>query len=190
MNDNKCLFCGDIIPEGRQICPICEKEPHEKIIDLKKENSKLSSLIEHLQSLVTERWFKIKRLEEKNQELDQENKSLQEKAQKLASKSILKMQERNEQERKETAREIANEIKMAFYYEFDELIPSIMSDKIDSIIEKYGVDLGEKKCKYFKTVDYGYRVSTQCYAQKCAPEVYCNGDIANCEKHPKIGETK
>ena len=23
--NNKCLFCGEIIPEGRQICPICEK---------------------------------------------------------------------------------------------------------------------------------------------------------------------
>lgn len=24
MNDNKCLYCGTIIPEGRQLCPICE----------------------------------------------------------------------------------------------------------------------------------------------------------------------
>ena len=26
MFDNKCLFCAEIIPEGRQICPICEKK--------------------------------------------------------------------------------------------------------------------------------------------------------------------
>lgn len=25
-NDNRCLFCGAIIPEGRQICPTCERE--------------------------------------------------------------------------------------------------------------------------------------------------------------------
>ena len=24
MFDNKCLFCAGIIPEGRQICPVCE----------------------------------------------------------------------------------------------------------------------------------------------------------------------
>ena len=31
--------------------------------------------------------------------------------------------------------EIAEQIKMAFYYEFDELIPSIMADKIDEIVK-------------------------------------------------------
>ena len=24
MNENRCVICGDIIPEGRQVCPICE----------------------------------------------------------------------------------------------------------------------------------------------------------------------
>lgn len=24
--DNLCLYCGDIIPEGRMICPICEEK--------------------------------------------------------------------------------------------------------------------------------------------------------------------
>ena len=24
--DNRCLFCGEIIPEGRQICPSCERD--------------------------------------------------------------------------------------------------------------------------------------------------------------------
>ena len=24
MNDNTCVICGDIIPEGRQVCPVCE----------------------------------------------------------------------------------------------------------------------------------------------------------------------
>ena len=25
MNNNRCLYCNKIIPEGRQVCPICEK---------------------------------------------------------------------------------------------------------------------------------------------------------------------
>ena len=24
---NRCVVCGDLIPEGRQVCPRCEKEP-------------------------------------------------------------------------------------------------------------------------------------------------------------------
>lgn len=26
MNDNRCLFCGEIIPEGRMVCPICRNK--------------------------------------------------------------------------------------------------------------------------------------------------------------------
>ena len=24
-DDNVCIFCGEIIPEGRQVCPTCEE---------------------------------------------------------------------------------------------------------------------------------------------------------------------
>ena len=44
---------------------------------------------------------------------------------------------------KEAVKEFAERIKMAFYYEFDELIPSIMSDKIDEIAKEYGVEVEE-----------------------------------------------
>ena len=33
-------------------------------------------------------------------------------------------------------KDVAECIKMAFYYEFDELIPSIMADKIDELVEE------------------------------------------------------
>ena len=33
-------------------------------------------------------------------------------------------------------REFAENVKMAFYYEFDELIPSIMADKIDELVKE------------------------------------------------------
>lgn len=26
MNNNRCLYCNRIIPEGRQVCPTCERE--------------------------------------------------------------------------------------------------------------------------------------------------------------------
>lgn len=26
MNEERCVYCGDIIPEGRQVCPQCEWE--------------------------------------------------------------------------------------------------------------------------------------------------------------------
>lgn len=33
-------------------------------------------------------------------------------------------------------REFAESVKMAFYYEFDELIPSTMTDKIDELVKE------------------------------------------------------
>ena len=38
--------------------------------------------------------------------------------------------------RKQAVKEFAERVKMAFYYEFDELIPSIMADKIDELVEE------------------------------------------------------
>lgn len=47
-NENRCVCCGDIIPEGRMICPICERESNPqktiksvKDIDLKKQKPEL-----------------------------------------------------------------------------------------------------------------------------------------------------
>lgn len=46
--ENRCIVCGDIIPEGRMVCPICEREsnPQKNIesvkdIDLKKQKPEL-----------------------------------------------------------------------------------------------------------------------------------------------------
>lgn len=38
--------------------------------------------------------------------------------------------------RAEAVKEFAEQVKMAFYYEFDELIPSIIADKIDNIVKE------------------------------------------------------
>ena len=42
----------------------------------------------------------------------------------------------NAEVRKQAVKEFAERVKTAFYYEFDELIPSIMADKIDELIEE------------------------------------------------------
>ena len=33
MADNECVFCGDVIPEGRQVCPNCEATASEPKYD-------------------------------------------------------------------------------------------------------------------------------------------------------------
>lgn len=55
---------------------------------------------------------------------------------------VLTPEERSEEmrlcneERKQAVKEFAERVKMAFYYEFDELIPSIMADKIDELAKE------------------------------------------------------
>ena len=55
---------------------------------------------------------------------------------------VLTPEEREEEmrlaneERKQAVKEFAERVKMAFYYEFDELIPSIMADRIDELVEE------------------------------------------------------
>ena len=43
---------------------------------------------------------------------------------------------RREKIKAEAVREFAEQVKMAFYYQFDELIPSIMADKIDELVKE------------------------------------------------------
>ena len=46
------------------------------------------------------------------------------------------VEEAKEAVKSEAIKEFAKQVKMAFYYEFDELIPSIMADKIDNLVEE------------------------------------------------------
>lgn len=34
--EDRCVICGDIIPEGRMICPHCEAEPNSKFTELER----------------------------------------------------------------------------------------------------------------------------------------------------------
>ena len=85
MSEDKCVCCGDVIPEGRQVCPKCEKAPPAEVEAA-----------------------------------------------------------RNEAIRK-TVKEFADRVKAELYYQFDELIPSIIYDRIDEIAkEMAGDDYGSK----------------------------------------------
>ncbi len=48
----------------------------------------------------------------------------------------IRLIEHFEEREKEVVKEFAEQVKMAFYYEFDELIPSIMADKIDELVKE------------------------------------------------------
>ena len=37
MNENRCVACGAVIPEGRQVCPICETKSREQIEEMAKD---------------------------------------------------------------------------------------------------------------------------------------------------------
>lgn len=89
------------------------------------------------------------------------------------------------QERKETARQFIHKLE-----QLQRCLKQVaLNEFILSARKEYGIDLDQDdKCKYFKEIDYGYRTSKQCYAQKCAPECTCQGYKSRCEKYPKIKE--
>lgn len=29
--ENRCVCCGEIIPEGRMVCPLCQEKPNERL---------------------------------------------------------------------------------------------------------------------------------------------------------------
>ena len=53
-----------------------------------------------------------------------------------AEQLINKLKAENAEVRKQAVKEFAERVKMAFYYEFDELIPSIMADRIDELVKE------------------------------------------------------
>lgn len=54
----------------------------------------------------------------------------------LRQKYAKKFMEKGYGDVRAAVKEFAESVKMAFYYEFDELIPSIMADKIDELVKE------------------------------------------------------
>lgn len=54
------------------------------------------------------------------------------------SEFFIEDRRKNEQRKKaQVVREFAERVKNAFYEEFDEIIPSVMADKIDELLKEY-----------------------------------------------------
>ena len=51
MSENRCICCGRIIPEGQQVCPLCQREADEKLYDAEKTLKRRSTL-----SWIAENW--------------------------------------------------------------------------------------------------------------------------------------
>jgi hypothetical protein len=81
--------------------------------------------------LIEKRNNEIIELKDRIAELERENKIL-DKVVKYNQELI----ENGKLVSSEQLKQFAERIKMEFYYEFDELIPSIMSDKIDKILKE------------------------------------------------------
>lgn len=78
-------------------------------------------------------------------EKEKENAELQKQVDKLKEQFLLTCEnchlkkdiELLKYQKEQAVKEFAEKVKMAFYYEFDEIIPSIMSDKIDELLKEY-----------------------------------------------------
>ena len=44
MSENRCVCCGGIIPEGQQVCPLCQKEADEKLYNAERTLKRKSRL--------------------------------------------------------------------------------------------------------------------------------------------------
>ncbi len=104
----------------------------DEINRLQAENERLQKNLEEAHLDIKEQRAGIEVLEEENKLLIARNCELAEKGEKAIT-TFVKSQKRT---KAEACKEFAERVKMEFYYEFDELIPSIMADKIDNLLKE------------------------------------------------------
>ncbi len=64
-------------------------------------------------------------------------------ASRYAAARILQLEKQEGEKIKAAIKDILKRIKLSFYYEFEEVIPSVMADKLDQIAREYGVTVEE-----------------------------------------------
>lgn len=99
-------------------CPLGDKDPNDCANEL---NSEIISFIERQES-------SIEHLKKQLEIADKETQA----AHKTYIAYVIECEER----RKKSIEKLGEDIKIEFYKNFDELIPSIMSDKIDELVKK------------------------------------------------------
>lgn len=99
-------------------CPLYDNEPNDCANDL---NSEIISFIERQES-------SIEHLKKQLEIADKETQA--------AHKTYIAYVIECEENRKKSLKKLGEDIKLEFYKNFDELIPSIMSDIIDELVKK------------------------------------------------------
>ena len=131
---------------------VSTQEVLDLINRLQAEVENYKQIAENQQKVTLDKAFENKRLKEKVESLQAEKEALIA-GQETLQKYIAEQKAENERLKGivnivpnatvEMLEEFAEQVKMAFYYEFDELIPSIMADKIDNLLkELVGEDNG------------------------------------------------
>lgn len=49
MSEDRCVCCGAIIPEGRMVCPTCERQPKRIKVDVENPQAVLESILQDIQ---------------------------------------------------------------------------------------------------------------------------------------------
>lgn len=117
----------------------CLDKVHLDAIDLiNRQRAEISELQHKYDLAVAEREANVKgfteTLERQRAEIERKNRILESYALQygtVADKDVLL-----KQVKAEAVKEFAARVKLAFYYEFEEIIPSIMADKIDNIAKE------------------------------------------------------
>ena len=60
MNSEQCLICGEIIPEGRQVCPSCEQKTRQtKVFSETRNEKKVAKLKKSIIQNYLKKYFEI-----------------------------------------------------------------------------------------------------------------------------------
>ncbi len=129
MTDNEIIKALECCNDGTcSACPIsddtcCISRSREGAIDIinrqKAEIERLQTVKKHIQNLILR--------DCDYSDTESYNKAFKKALERLYDNGNIKS---------EAVKEFAEKVKMAFYYEFDELIPSIMADKIDNLVKE------------------------------------------------------
>lgn len=95
---------------------------YERATILRRENEQLKTLVSSLENRIVELKDRIAELEKGNA---------------IKTDTIVDLLKKQEFYEKEKLTKFAERIKMEFYYQFDELIPSIMANKIDETLKEF-----------------------------------------------------
>ena len=145
------LASGVIVPKGDigdTVCVIDENSNEFDNIDkyhmhsVGGEGAHAYRAIQEVLDIINQQEIEIERLKQENKEYCETNRIIayqrnqRDKEIRALHNQLNGLNFMDKQIKFEAIKEFAERVKMAFYYEFEELIPSIMTDKIDEIVKE------------------------------------------------------